>query len=423
MQRIVILGITGALNSGDHALCAAVIRFLREVFPAASIIGVHRDPELQKRHFPDVRWVRQIGASSASNRILRRLRNASGLGMAAFGNATGLSVSALLPSADREAYKQLATADLVVGCPGGWLEDNHVSVWANLIQLNVAKAHRVPIFFAPQSIGPFRKKLSRRAAARLFSSAEGIALRDEISETYLRVDLNVCNVPAETFPDMAFYENEADLATASEVLRRLTGSDSCRLAGSTVLEWSFPGAAAPRQALDEYLAKVIATARELYLRQGIQTVFLRQIRDADGYEGDRAIVARLRTELGPAGFACEDFLEPAVLRGVIRRCEVFWGTRLHANIFAMTQRVPVVGIAYQHKTLGIMKMMGQGEYVVQIDNFTVPELLSRIERALEQRIEIIQALEDNFAFLQERRAALNRFLLTCLDKSTISAAP
>lgn len=409
-MNITLTGITGALNSGDHALCASAIRLLREVYPDALLTGIHRDPELQSRYFPDVRWVLQIGASNSSNRIKRRTRNLTGLGTSALKTALRQRCSSCLPAADRLAYEALATADLVVGCPGGWLEDNHISIWANLVQLNVSRANGVPIFFAPQSIGPFRRAFSRRAAARLFSHAKAIALRDPISEDYVREKLSVRGVPLRTFPDMAFYETGADMPAADAVLARVTGGTPCRLAGTTVLEWSFPKAANPKAALRDYLGKIAETARELFRRQKIKTIFLRQIRDADGYEGDRAVVARFRSQIGEAGFVCEDFLDPEVLRGVIRRCEVFWGTRLHANIFAMTQRVPVVGVAYQHKTQGIMSMMGQGEYVVPIDNFQPGQLVGLIENALQNRSRIVATLDAKFQELAREWEALKQFM-------------
>lgn len=417
MKKIVLVGVTGALNSGDHALCAAVIRFLREIYPTATLLGIHRDPELQESYFPDVSWLRQIGASNAPNRIKRRMRNLAGLGTAALKSAMRHKTTAWLGACDRPAYEALCAADLVVPCPGGWLEDNHISIWANLVHLNVATAHGVPVFFAPQSIGPFRKACSRRAAARVFSQSKGIALRDQISEDYVRCELAVRNVPLKTFPDMAFYENEADQAAADVVLGKITGGTVCRLAGTTVLEWSFPGASDSRRALREYLAKVAETARELFCRHQIKTVFLRQIRDAEGYQGDRSIIVGFRSQIGEAGFVCEDFLDPQVLRGVIRRCEVFWGTRLHANIFAMTQFVPVVGIAYQHKTEGIMRMMGQGEYVVQIDRFTVPELIAKIELALVRKAEIVATLATKFGDIQRQRVELGQFLQNCLGSA------
>ena len=411
-MKITLTGITGALNSGDHALCASAIAFLQEVYPAATITGIHRDPELQSRHFPGVRWVRQIGASYATNRIRRRARNATGLGMAALKAGLGQKSTWGLTSDDQPAYAALAQADLVVGCPGGWLEDNHISIWANLIQLNVAVANRVPVFFAPQSIGPFRKALSQREAARLFGQAKAIALRDPISEKYVRETLGVSKVPLQTFPDMAFYESQADTAAADRILDRVTGAQAGRLAGTTVLEWSFPGSANPQMALQDYLGKIAESAREIYRRQNIKTIFLRQIRDAHGYEGDRTIVTRFRSEIGAAGFVCEEFLDPPVLRGVIRRCEVFWGTRLHANIFAMTQRVPVVGVAYQHKTQGIMTMMGQGDYVVPIDDFTSNQLVGLIEKALQNQAQIVSILDAKFTALAQERQKLKQFLLT-----------
>ncbi len=38
--------------------------------------------------------------------------------------------------------------------------------------------------------------------------------------------------------------------------------------------------------------------------------------------------------------------------------DLFLGTRLHSNIFALVAGVPVVAVAYQYKTFGLMEMIG-----------------------------------------------------------------
>ena len=408
-MQIVIVGINGALNSGDQTLCDATIRLLRETFSGAQLSGVHRSPELQERFFPGVKWLPQIGVSYSDHRIPRRLTNLWGLGAASVNLALGLRKGYGLSASARGTYQALAKADLVVGCAGGWLEDHYVSIWTNLVQLGIASVNRVPVFIAPQSIGPFRRALSLEAARRILSRAVGVTVREEISLGYAR-ELDVAEERLRVFPDLALFERNADHEQAAALLHRLCGPDVPPLAGTTLMPWTFPGASNPAAELEAYLEKVAATARLVYQRTGMKTLFLRQIRDDKGHTGDGELVRKVAERARDCGVFCPDYLEPALLRGIIARCQVFWGTRLHSNIFAATQRVPVVAIAYQHKAMGIMKMLGMGDYVVRIEDFDPTMLAGLIQDAMERRDEWRGVLDRRFADLQPEWGRLQEFL-------------
>ena len=47
--------------------------------------------------------------------------------------------------------------------------------------------------------------------------------------------------------------------------------------------------------------------------------------------------------------------------------DLLLGTRLHSNIFALTQGVPVVAIGYQAKTWGTMEMLGLASWVIALE--------------------------------------------------------
>jgi len=243
-MNIILVGVNGALNSGDQTLCSATLRLLREIYPGAHLSGVHRNPDLQARHFPDVEWLPQIGASFSNNTIRRRFTNLHGLGTTAVHVALRSSSGAALPAAWRHTYQSIARADLVVGCAGGWLEDHYVSIWTNLIHLSIATNNHVPVFIAPQSIGPFRHMLSRRLAGRVLRNAAGVAAREEISQGYAR-DLEVPEKKLRVFPDLALFEQEADYAEADELIDRLCGPNIPPMTGTTLMPWSFPGSSNP----------------------------------------------------------------------------------------------------------------------------------------------------------------------------------
>jgi colanic acid/amylovoran biosynthesis protein len=58
--------------------------------------------------------------------------------------------------------------------------------------------------------------------------------------------------------------------------------------------------------------------------------------------------------------------------------DVFIGTRMHSNIFALSQSVPVIAIAYQHKTWGIAHMLGIKSWVIDIRQISSQALRDRL---------------------------------------------
>jgi colanic acid/amylovoran biosynthesis protein len=90
----------------------------------------------------------------------------------------------------------------------------------------------------------------------------------------------------------------------------------------------------------------------------------------------------------------EEPLPPDLLKAVYGRLDLLIGTRMHSNIFAMSQGVPVLAIGYQQKTMGIMQMVSLDEWVIDIQQISAEVLIQKL------------------AALWERRPAVRDFLLS-----------
>ena len=75
---------------------------------------------------------------------------------------------------------------------------------------------------------------------------------------------------------------------------------------------------------------------------------------------------------------------PAELQTAYGQMDLFVGTRLHSNIFALTAGTPVIAIAYYYKTYGIMQMLGLSEWVLDIRTIADQELEQRLELLWQQ---------------------------------------
>ena len=66
---------------------------------------------------------------------------------------------------------------------------------------------------------------------------------------------------------------------------------------------------------------------------------------------------------------------------------------MHANIAALSSGIPVVAIAYSHKTLGIMRACGIEEFTLDERTLSQKLLVETLQSAFERRVEIRGVLE------------------------------
>jgi len=59
-------------------------------------------------------------------------------------------------------------------------------------------------------------------------------------------------------------------------------------------------------------------------------------------------------------------IQAQLLKSIYGWMDLFIGSRMHSNIFALSQGVPVIAIGYLHKTAGIARMVGIEKWVIAI---------------------------------------------------------
>ena len=64
------------------------------------------------------------------------------------------------------------------------------------------------------------------------------------------------------------------------------------------------------------------------------------------------------------------------MKGIIKDAQFFVGSRMHSNIFALQQGIPVIAISYQPKTEYIMSSLGLSDYSLSIIDLTKEDLIN-----------------------------------------------
>ncbi len=133
-------------------------------------------------------------------------------------------------------------------------------------------------------------------------------------------------------------------------------------------------------------------------KKGYRIALFPQVTVKHHGESDMDVIERLADRLKLADISSviiSNDMWPDEFSYLYSRCEMLLGTRLHSCILAACAYTPVVAIRYQgFKTQGVMKSLGIGQFVHDINNVTSEELISSLESVEVKNAEIRALLSD-----------------------------
>jgi coenzyme F420 hydrogenase subunit beta len=102
---------------------------------------------------------------------------------------------------------------------------------------------------------------------------------------------------------------------------------------------------------------------------------------------------------------------PSELKGLIGQCDIFIGSRMHANIASLSQGIPTLAIGWSDKYSGIMRRLGMLEYVCHYKTLTFEEVQSKVDCILAKKEIVRNQLLSKVEF--EKNTALEAIALLC----------
>jgi colanic acid/amylovoran biosynthesis protein len=237
-----------------------------------------------------------------------------------------------------------------------------------------------------------------------------VLVREEFSLQQIQ-QAKVTNPQLFLQPDMAFSFPAAPSKEASQWLQSYgleTGEDT-PLLGVTAINW---GAQTGQHTLQvQYESALAGAIRYFVERQHGRVVFFPQVTGAVAYADDRLPAGRViesMRDLGDQVLLIDQPPAPELLKAAYGLMDIFIGTRMHSNIFALSQGVPVLAIAYRHKTQGIMHMLGLDEWCIDIQSASGPALTGRLAALWEQRSAVSEHIQQALPAIIEasRRAGI-----------------
>ena len=401
--KILIINVHSADNKGDDALLKMTIKSLREAFPGSSITIAADDPDSFSEnetivgsfiywiHRPSVKGEMRWYCWTAARLLL-----ASIFAFISY-KLLGRPLFWGLQPAQKDTLRVYFEADLVVSKPGNFLySSGNFGLTIMLIAYTMGYAILLgkPLYLFPQSIGPFHRKRDEMLVRWILNHARIVMVREPISFKEL-ARIGTSNPQCYLVPDPAF---AFPSAPTEEAIKRLCalGIDieaDRPLLGITVINWGMH-VGNPKIQL-QYEESLVATIRYYLDNFGGKVAVFSHVcskvlanddripskRVVERFAGDRRVVL------------VAESLSPDLLKSMYGLMDLFIGTRMHSNIFALSQGVPLIAIAYFHKTWGIMQMLGLERWVIDIEAVTPEGLINKLVELWQEREQIKQLIK------------------------------
>ncbi len=400
-MKIIISNVYSFRNRGDSAIVEAMIHYFRSKVPQGEIFLSSTFWEENKAYYEQLN-VRSVpllwDIPMTENKVLRLLQAFWALAVLVL--QLGLPKSWLSSNSMVRKYRE---ADLLIDAGGGsFFSSNkyffYLGFYQHLLNLLAGRWCGIPVTVAPQSMGPFNKKHDVVSFRHVMRKLNTVMVRESISSALMK-ELNAKSIQV---PDCAFLANfVVDISPVA--LRSLDKIEKGRInIGLTVLDWSWAIASRTETTCSEYLIKISGALHGL--DDPKLTIHLFSQTDVATERSDHHVAEELSM-----------LLETLKIRNVVhdpentasdlchlyRRMDCFVGSRMHSCIFAVTQAVPVVALAYQPKTLGVLNWVSDVLHILSIDTFESKQLETALRDTLINRDSISEELKDRSSELKE----------------------
>ena len=352
--EIIVSGYYGFGNMGDDSLLSAMLAGIRSISPDAKITVLTNSPK---------RTARDCGV-----RTINRFN---------------------LPSVASEMKR----ARLLISGGGSLLQDgtSKKSLLYYVYIMRMAKKRGLKLMLYANGLGPLGRDSSRRLAAEIMRDADYISLRERKSRE-LAIELGIESDRLNVSADPAFLVKPAEPDWIDHIIRREGIEGRCFIV--SVKEGNNFGGE-KRGERQDVVGRVADDLRAIAERYSLTPLFVPMHSEKD------AAVTNALCETVGVGKVLPG-LTATELCGLMSRCELVIGTRLHMLIFAASMGVPMIGISYDPKIDAFLDYIGQSDYCCDVRTLEPGQLTAAADSIMSRRDELRAGLRETAAKLRAR---------------------
>jgi len=274
-----------------------------------------------------------------------------------------------------EIIKQMKHTKLLISGGGSLMQDvtSTKSLLYYLLIIRLAKKYGMKVMVYANGIGPINNSKNRVISKNVLNRVNVITLRDPESQTELKrlgVDKPIINVTT----DPAFSIKPSGIKRVKEIFKIEKLNKNEKYFAVSVREW--------KKADENFEQKVAQLCDYVSEKYGMTALFIPMQYKLD--MGETNIIAQ---KMKNKSVILKNTYNAADLMGIIAKCEIVLGMRLHFLIYAISVGVPVLGLSYDTKVESMLTYLSQN-YKEDVEHLVLDKLMADVDEILKNKDEI-----------------------------------
>lgn len=410
MVKILVTGAYCVLNKGDAALRLGGLPSLKQKIPEAEFAIMTLFPDIDSKIYHDWKVIKAIDTPiKAIDSVVRcslwRI----------FDKYLGIKNSFTNKLIDSEGIRDYAESDIVLDISGDSISEvtGLYGTIYHLLHVWLAITMGKPTIIYAQSVGPFR--YTKSLAKSMLNKVDLITLRGRISYDYLE-SIGINKPPMYLTADLAFLMSPASTERIDMILSQ-NGIGNGPLVGISASNWitKYYGS------YEEFLVLMNKIIDYIVNELNATVVFIPHVTGPKKENDDRLIaedIYRASNNQNKIKLINDDYT-PQEMKGIIGRCDLFIGARMHACIGALSMQVPTINISYHHKSKDIMTMFGLEDNVISGQEVNYDRLIYRINETWLNKENIKKNMASTLAYVNEQASLNAEIASRCIQKLSV----
>ena len=416
-MKILIINLHSSQNAGDHVLTKMTIQQLQTSFTLPLLTLAMNDPDSYTGGNVTLgsftTWLKSPHGKWRMKGVFGLLFS---IVIVLLYRLTKRQFLFLIPVGKRQLLKAYFDADLVISSAGNFLYSSGrfgIPFLLAIYALAYAIFSGKPLYTMPQTIGPLRKRWERWLIREIVSRMRLLFVRDAISQFKLE-EMGAWYEHCHLAPDIAFTLESTPHKQGLQLLQKNGVTMSPQpLLGVTLINWGAQNHLFTGQ--EAYEIAVAETIRFFVNEYGGKAILFSQVTGPSISDDDRIPAQRIKhllNDIGTHVIFIGGTPTPETLKSAYGQMDIFIGSRLHSNIFALSENTPAIMIQYQPKTRGVIQMLTLESWVIEIEQITAISLINLTQKLWNEQSNVRQHLREIMpSLIQQASSIANKIAL------------
>lgn len=280
--------------------------------------------------------------------------------------------------------------------------------WAMSLVRLLVLVRRKPFVFAPQTVGPFKRRYNRWMAQLLLRWSTHVFARDGLSTQALR-DLGITQNVTEAI-DVAFRLPFQRTSAVGDTTKMKIGINISAL----LHHGGYQGSNQFGLAVD-YVGFSRRLLSELSDDPNLEVHLIPHVVSTAFKVEDDYLLARTLHDEFPKTVLPPEFRDPMEAKSYISGLDLLIGSRMHATIAAFSSGVPVLPLAYSRKFKGLFESLGYS-MIADLTRENEDEIMNRVSHACSHLSDLKGAVKAGNALADEKLLTYENYLTDFLQK-------